>query len=305
LQSAQQDGERNPEVIVSQAQKKEAIQRRLNLKTAEEGFARAIVSGTNCSPFEAEIIVEKALESFGIGQWSEDRVLLDGQVVFHAVSAESYPGCPLEQCPKVRVVLTLISRKDDLETQEKHSSASRRRQQISRMAVEAQEQGALLTQEDLALLTGRDVRTIRSDIRGLRERGVIVPTRGTVQDIGPGVTHKEKAVLLWLEGSEPLDVARRLNHSLRAVERYIQTYCRVVYAQRKIRDILKTALVVGISVPAANLYFDLHSELIEQEPFYRERIDEVLRLGESHWVATDGKKSPSPTPKRRKRGSQA
>jgi hypothetical protein len=292
-------------VIISQAAKKEQIQRRLNLKTAEEAFARAIIAGTNCSPFEAEIIVEKAMESFGIGQWSEDRVLLDGQIVFHAVGAESYPGCPLDQCPRVRVVLTLISRKDDLETQEKHSSASRRQQQVIRMAVEAQEQGALLTQEDLSLLTGRDVRTIRSDIQQLREQGVTVPTRGTVQDIGPGVTHKEKAVRLWLEGCEPLEVARRLNHSLRAVERYIQTFCRVVYAQRKMRDILKTALVVGISVPAANRYFGLHDEMLDKEPFYRERLEDVLRLGESHWVATDGKKSPSPTGKRRKRGSDA
>ena len=174
-----------------------------------------------------------------------------------------------------------------------------------RMAVEAQEQGALLTQEDLALLTGRDVRTIRSDIHKLRAQGISVPTRGTVQDIGPGVTHKEKAVRLWLGGKEPLEVARFLNHSLRAVERYIQTFCRVVYAQRRMRDILKTALVVGISVPAANRYFDLHCELIDREPFYKERLDEVLRLGETHWVARDGKKSPSRTPKQTKRGSQA
>ena len=51
-------------MIVSQAVKKEQIQRRLNLKTAEEAFSREIVRGTNCSPFEAEIIVEKALEAF-------------------------------------------------------------------------------------------------------------------------------------------------------------------------------------------------------------------------------------------------
>lgn len=45
-----------------------------------------------------------------------------------------------------------------------------------------------------------DSRMVRRDIADLRKAGIVVPTRGTVRDIGPGVTHKAVAVRLWLEG---------------------------------------------------------------------------------------------------------
>ena len=187
----------------------------------------------------------------------------------------------------------------------RHGAAAKRRQQIMRMAGEAYEQGALLTQEDLALLLDSNVRTIRSDMSKLREEEqIVVPTRGTVRDIGPGVTHKHKAVQLWLSGKEALEVARQLNHSLHAVERYIQTFCRVVYAQRKMRNILKTAMVVGISVASANSYFNLHSELVNDDSFYQQRLEEVLALGESHWEAAEGKKSHLQTPGRKSGAAQ-
>jgi len=279
-------------VILTQDLKKDHMYKRLELKSAEGMFSTEIVSGTNCSRFESAIIVKKAKEAFRIGEFSEGRVLQDGQIVFYAVSANAPPGVSIEKCPKLRVVLRHLDRKEDLETLKRHGAAAKRRQQIMRMAVEAYEQGALLTQEDLALLLDSNVRTIRSDMRKLREEEqVVVPTRGTVRDIGPGVTHKHKAVQLWLSGKEALEVALQLSHSLTAVERYIQTFCRVVYAQQKMRNMLKTAMVVGISVASANDYFALHTELVKVDPFYQQRLEEVLELGEAHWEAVDGKKN--------------
>jgi len=292
-------------MIVTQELKKEQMYQRLELKSAEEAFSTEIVKGTNCSRFESSIIVKKAKEAFRIGEFAEGHVLQDGQIVFHAVSANAPSGVPIEKCPKRRVVLSHLDRKEDIETLKRHGAAAKRRQQIMRMAVEAYEQGALLTQEDLALLLDSNVRTIRSDMSKLREEEqIVVPTRGTVRDIGPGVTHKHKAVQLWLSGKEALEVALRLNHSLHAVERYIQTFCRVVYAQRKMRNILKTAMVVGISVASANGYFNLHSELVNDDSFYQQRLKEVLALGESHWEAADGKKSHLQTPGRKSGAAQ-
>ena len=40
-------------------------------------------------------------------------------------------------------------------------------------------------------------------------------TRGTVNDIGPGVTHKGIAIRLWLDGKEPTEVALIIHHSLK------------------------------------------------------------------------------------------
>jgi hypothetical protein len=59
-----------------------------------------------------------------------------------------------------------------------------------------------MTQEDLAVLLCSSKGTIRRDIKELKVQGIEVPTRGTLQDIGPGVTHKSKVVKMWLEGYE-------------------------------------------------------------------------------------------------------
>lgn len=287
-------------MIVTQDDKKYQIQERLKMKSAEEAFAWRIVDGTNCSRFEAPVIVDTAKQMFGIGAYSEQQTLHDGQMVFYAVSEKAPPGVTIKECEKKRVVLTHVNRAQDIEVWREHGASAKRRQQMMRMAVEAQEQEALLTQEDLSLILDSDVRTIRSDIAELKKAGIIVPTRGTIRDIGPGVTHKRKAVELWLSGKEELEVARQLNHSLRAVERYIRTYCRVVYTQRELRNTYKTALVVGISVSAVNTYFDLHQEMMESNSFYRKRIEEVLHIGEEQWEMCDEKKSHLQTGKQRK-----
>ena len=296
---------------LSPALKKSQLEKRLRVKTAEAAFERQIVDGTNCSPFESEIITDKAKQAFGVGQYAEERTLLDGQMIFFAVSAEAPPGVKLEDCHLVRTVLTHLQRDEDLEAMSHYGCAAKRRQQIMRMTVEAQEQGALLTQEDAdsaspsALLLDSDPKTIRGDIKQLRQEGLDAPTRGTVRDIGPGVSHKRRAVELWLAGREPLAVARQLNHSLKAVERYIQTFCRVIYAQRSLRDSLKTALVVGISVPAANAYWELHDELVHREPNYAERLEEIMQVGERHWQAADQKKSRSRTANSKRKGGRS
>jgi hypothetical protein len=278
-------------VIVSREQKKEQMLERLRLKSAEESFGFQIVDGTNCSQYEARIIVDKAKQVFGLGEYSENKVLHDGQMVFFAVSDGVPPGVKIEECEKVRVVLTHLNREEDLEVLKEHGTAAKRRQQIQRMCAEAQEQGALLTQEDLGILLDCDERTVRRDIKELEQKGVIVPTRGTMRDIGPKMTHKEKAIELWLSGKEALDVARWLNHSLHAVERYIQRFCQVVFAQRKLRNILSAAMVVGISTSSATRYWELHQELMSKKSFYRQRLDEVLEAGEAYWKAEGGKKA--------------
>lgn len=277
-------------MIVSQTERERHHHRRMLTKTASAAFSNEIVRGTNCSPMESEIIVETAKKAFGIGQLGEGKPLCDGQVVFMAVAVEAPAGCPLQECPQVRLMLRLYKRAEDLEVRRRHGASAMRRQQMLRLTEEALEQGGALTQEDLALLLNCDVRTVRTDIRKLKAEGVIVKTRGTVKDIGPGVSHRAQAVRLWLSGKEPLDVAHHLKHSLGSIERYIRTYCRVVYAYKKLQDHLKTALVVGISHSLELRYWDLHCELIHKDRFYRDRLDEVLDLGEGHWNAEDEKR---------------
>jgi hypothetical protein len=96
-----------------------------------------------------------------------------------------------------------------------------------------------------------------------------------------------------------LEIARSIKHSLTAVERYIDTFCRVVYCQRKFRNNLKTALVVGVSMATVNTYLDLHCQACE-DPAYRQRISEIEQRGRVYYKAVDFKKKPGPTERRPK-----
>lgn len=146
-----------------------------------------------------------------------------------------------------------------------------------------------MTQEDLAEILDSDVRTIRRDIQQLRQRGISVPTRGQQKDIGPGVTHKVQAITLFLAEKEPVEIARAIKHSLTAVERYIDTFCRVVYCQRRFRNNLQTALVVGVSVHTVNTYLGLHTDACA-DPAYRERLSQIEERGLAYYKTVDFKK---------------
>jgi len=286
-------------MIQTYAHQKELHEARLDIKTLERLFANLITDGTNCSPFESDVIVEKAKEVFAIGDHAEGNILQPGQMIWTAIDINEPPGKPLKHCKLRRIIITHLDPKEDTEVRRQYGRPAKRQQQILRMSVEAQDQQALLTQEDLAEILDTDVRTIRRDIQDLRKRDICVPTRGQQKDIGPGVTHRVKAISLFLEDKEPLEIARTIKHSLTAVERYIDTFCRVVYCQRKFRNTLKTAMVVGISIFAVNTYLDLHASACE-DPVYRERISEIEERGRIYYKALDFKKKPGQIERRPK-----
>jgi DNA-binding CsgD family transcriptional regulator len=278
-------------MIQTYAHQKELHESRLDIKTMERLFANLITEGTNCSPFESDIIVEKAKEVFAIGDHAEGNILHPGQMIWPAIDINEPPGKPLKHCKLRRITITHIAPKEDAEVRRQYGRSAKRQQQILRMTAEAQDQRALLTQEDLAEILGTDVRTIRRDIHSLRKKDFSVPTRGQQKDIGPGVTHRVKAVSLFLQDKEPLEIARTIKHSLTAVERYVDTFCRVVYCQRKFRNNLKTAMVVGVSLATVNTYLGLHTSACE-DPAYRERISEIEQRGRIYYKALDFKKKP-------------
>jgi len=284
-------------MIQTYAHQKVLHETRLDLKTIEAMFTNLITDGTNCSPFESEVIVEKAKEVFAIGDHAEGNILQPGQMIWTALDMNEPPGKPLKICKLRRIILTHIKPKEDAEVRRLYSRSAKRQQQINRMAVEAQEQQALLSQEDLAEILDTDVRTIRRDIQDLRRQGISVPTRGQQKDIGPGVTHRVQAITLFLEEKEPVEIARTIKHSLTAVERYIDTFCRVVFCQRRFRNNLKTALVVGVSVHTVNTYLGLHTDACE-DPAYRERIAEIEARGLVYYKHVDFKKKHGPSVRR-------
>jgi hypothetical protein len=257
--------------------------RRLAVKTQDQRMVNEVVSGTSMSPWEAEIVVDVIREVYFATPGNAP--IRHGQLYYTCVKVEAGAGVALKECPMVSVVLTVLSEDD----QGMGDATTLRQHRIGRLCEEAREQGGLLTQEDLCQILSCDVRTVRRDIKALKTRGIHIPTRGHQKDIGPTLTHKGVAIRHWLEGKEPQEVARAINHSLRAVERYIGHFARTIYCFQKGFSPLQTAFALGISNPTVTAYLDLFAEYKGSEG-YKLRMAELQLIGEAHYESGDAKK---------------
>jgi hypothetical protein len=99
-----------------------------------------------------------------------------------------------------------------------------------------------------------------------------------------------------MDGMEPKEVALRINHTLKAVERYLHTFSRVVYCRRRGFHELQIALAVGISSAAVNTYLEIY-EAHRNDSRHKQRFEEIELIGASHFEAEDEKKgAPSQPP---------
>lgn len=266
---------------------------RLKIKALNQQMKQAAVDGAGLSPWEADVLVDCVEEVYFTDPALKH--LNSGQMKYTCVSSTEGPGKPLNRCTMATVTLTMIDPEDrrELPADGKTASVVRRQRKIMRLTEEAREQGGLLTQEDLAQLLDSDVRTIRRDICALREHDIVVATRGQQKDIGPGVSHRALAIRHWLEGKEPVEVARTINHSLKATENYLEKFKRVAYLREKSFDDYQIALTVGISVAAAKTFVGIYNEY-HKKSFFKSRMAEIEAIGQAHYVAADEKKdSPS------------
>jgi hypothetical protein len=131
------------------------------------------------------------------------------------------------------------------------------RARFARWCFEAYKQGGVLTQLDLSLLSGLSAHYISKVLREYEmEAGEIVPTRGTVHDLGPAVTHKGEVVRRWLRHQSPVQIARETKHSQASVDRYIADYQKVRLLAQKIPFADLPALT-GLSVGVVGQYVEL------------------------------------------------
>ncbi len=196
----------------------------------------------------------------------------DSQVIYHAVSKDEPPGRQLDKIKTVSVRLT-VSHPDDAEVLEKKGIQGLRQHKLIRFASEAYDQGGLLVQEDLALLLTSSRRTIQRDMKELREQGIDIPTRGSIQDIGPTISHKTKIVEMYLKGYEYTEIERRTRHTGHAIKRYIIGFSKVVmlhskgYSSDQIRELTNTTEKV------VREYLELYQKYGE---ISKERMDQLL-----------------------------
>lgn len=209
----------------------------------------------------ANAIVEDLLITIELYyRFSDNSLLKHGQIVWLAVPVDEYPkkGKSIAQTALVPVVIDLINDDDLLAIKNGSHYRTIRMNKIERWTHQAFDQGALLTQLDLAVLLGVNEYTAGQYVREFYSVfGRQLPTRGNIQLIGGGQTHKKEIITLYLNGYLVPAICQRTNHSKEAVERYIRDFEAVRMLYPKFNEIKTISLIVRLSESVVNQYIDL------------------------------------------------
>ncbi len=191
-----------------------------------------------------------------------------GQLVWMAVPVDEYPqrGKNIAQTRMKPVVLSFVTDQDISHIAHGFDSTTLRKKRLQRWVDEAFDQGALLTQLDLAALLGVCDTVVSKYVNELQQNGILLPTRGNIHDLSGAITHKREIITLYLQGFLTPDIAVKTKHSKEAVDRYIRDYHRVeVLWQYGITNLDQISQLSRLSKRVAQQYIDLLPDKIKKQ----------------------------------------
>ena len=244
---------------------------RLQNKTAEQRFLSTLENEFHEAPRVAQALLEEAQTCLlGTVQY-----LRPGQMRVILVRRDAGHGRSLAETPMTEVIWTVDAGLEDREVLQRHGHVALRQARILRLVHEALDQGAAATQEDLAQVLHVSVRTIKRDCAHLASQGFEIPTRGNLQGIGRGQTHKAHIVGRWLCGETYDQIALATRHSLSSIQRYVQTFVRVVHLHRRGFVDQQIATLLGIGSPLVVEYLAICRE--NNSSACQERLERQLK----------------------------
>lgn len=198
-------------------------------------------------------------------------LLRPGQVLWMAVRRDrsKHTFESMKDTPKAPVVLDLIADEDLAALAAGETLVDIRRRRHARLLDQTLAQGGVLAQSDLVALTLANSKQVQEDIQHVQKtEGRLLPYRGTVQDIGPTMSHKVDVARLLEAGCLEPEIGRKLSpvHDLRSVERYAQTYKNVLKLLDKDLAPEEIASILSLSPGLLSSYMELvqkhHPEIL-------------------------------------------
>lgn len=258
---------------------------RRQIKSSEGELIWELENSYSLSPKLSSMILMTAKECL-----LRDYQLKEGQIEVTVIGIEERSGKIIEKMEKKRVRLTIDNGIEDIELLKEYGRINLRQIKIERITEEAIEQGGVLSQEDLSKYLSCTVRTIQRDIKTIKQKGIEVVTRGYLHNIGRGQTHKVKIIGMYLDGMTYSEIKLKARHSVGAIKRYLESFTKVVMAQRRgIYRIKDISAVTGISETLVKQYRELVKEskkdktskenlgLLIERSSYREGIKKTVK----------------------------
>jgi DNA-binding Lrp family transcriptional regulator len=249
---------------------KEQLLHRLREKHAEGLLLWELENGFEMSPKQSVLVFETAK-----GILLEHHQMERGKVAVVGVEMGQSAGKRMNEAKKREVVVTLDGGIEDLEYFGRHGRKELRRMQLLRMIDEGIDQGVVFSEEDLAKLLSTSTRTVKRDIRVLRQDGCEVQTRGYFEGIGRAISHKRVIVEYYLRGMTFAEIETRSRHTPQAIKRYVETFARVAYvlAHRYVRP-QERSYILGISPSLLKEYETLYRRALTKYPAKLKEIED-------------------------------
>jgi len=257
-------------------------QERLQAKTPEQCFLRVLEQDFHYAPKVAQAVLEEA-QACLLGRPGP---LRPGQTRVILTRYDAGHGRAMRDTPMIEVVWTVDAGLEDRQVMQAHGHTAVRRVRIQRLLDEALAQGAVATQEDLAQALHSSLRTIKRDCAALQAQAIYLPTRGNLRGIGRGQTHKARIVGQWLRGATYDQIAQQSRHSLMAIQRYIQTFVRVVDLHQQGFPEGQIALLLELGLALVREYLAVYQQNASSE--CRERLAAQLERLERAGAAKKG-----------------
>lgn len=249
---------------------------RLNHKGLDQQFLNEIMTGMECSPFEAAAILDTVYRVYR-PYFETSGTLRPGQILFQVMSINTGSQTPLAQGEQITVTLTLEGGEEDLKIRREQGVIGLRRHRIQRVCHEAFQQGGLLTVEDLAnRLFNCGERTLSRDLAAFKRRNIALPLRSTIKDMGRAISHRSIIVKEWLLGKEYSEISLSTHHTPAAVQNYVDKFKRVVTLSEKGFDVHTISFLVKISSSLVEEYFQLY-KTCEIVPHRKEELTTFLK----------------------------
>lgn len=249
-----------------------SIEERLAGKSDLHALEVALLHGYSLSPIEAQALAQQVQQLVAARSGTARQ---PGQVTYLAVALEEGPGRPLAACRKVPVDLTVVG-DEDAALLAREGTGALRQHRVQRIVYEAALQGGGLSQEDVALILGIAPRTVKRIFAAWRAQGRRLPSRGEVQDMGRGVSHKVPVIRQYVQDVRLSQIARGLgDHGITSMARYLRHFALVMLlVDRGFSDGQMQSLV-GISAGLIGEYRALYAEL--NQPAYAPTLARLKR----------------------------
>ena len=247
--------------------------RRLDDKSPLHAVQIELQHGYALSPVEAQVLAHR-LQQLVDEQTGYTRGL--GQITYQAIDIHEPAGKSLEDCRKVAVQLTLYDQQD-AEILASQGTAGLRQMRVHRLVHEAMMQGGALSQEDLSCLLGISLRSIKRIFAHYRQQELPLPSRGELQDMGRGVSHKVPVIRRYVQGLSFSEISRALgDHGIQSMARYLRHFVLVMILEDRGLSPEQMQSVIRISGNLIEQYRQLYAEL--NQPEYEFTLTRLKRL---------------------------